>query len=258
MGTWRDPDDPTVYGVLEVDVTRALAYIAALREATGVHATLTHVVGKAAAVAIRERPEVNGIVRRGRHVYLRDSIDVFFQVAFEGGEDLSGAKIANADRKSVVEIANELAAKAEAVREHRDREILKTQNLLRMLPDWLRGRALGLTSWLTYDVGLDLRAVGIPFDAFGSVMVTNVGSFGLPLGLAPLVPFSHTPALLTLGAVQERPWVVGGAVVPRPVLAIGATFDHRVLDGFQAGKLTARFVEILDDPASILGDPHAG
>lgn len=257
LHTWDKPSDPTVYGALELDATNALAYVEALREATGLHVTITHLVGKAVALAIAERPDVNAVIRRGRHIYLRDTIDIFFQVALDGGENLAGAKVMRADEKSVGEIAAELAARAERVRAHRDRDVGRPQALLARLPNAVRGTAMRATEWLTYDLGLDLRRLGIPYDAFGSAMVTNVGTFGLPLGFAPLVPFARTPILLTLGAITDKPIAVDGEARVRPVLPLGATFDHRVLDGFQAGHLAKRFAEILRAPSTHLGPPAA-
>ena len=93
LHTWRGAADPTVYGTIEFDMGNAQRYLAAVREKTGAKVTVTHLIGKAVAIAIAERPEVNAVIRRGRHVYLRDTIDVFFQVAMDGGEDLSGAKV---------------------------------------------------------------------------------------------------------------------------------------------------------------------
>jgi len=253
LHTWRAPRDPTVYGSLDVDATRALDFVHAQSVASGVKVTLTHLVGKAIGLAIAERPEVNAVVRRGRTIYQRDSIDVFFQVAFDGGEDLSGAKVEAADRKSVVEIARELAAHAEHIRAHRDDRLARERALLTSLPPALRGFALHASEYLSYDLGLDLSRFGIPYDAFGSAMVTNVGVFGLPQGFAPLVPFSRAPIVLTVGAVDRRPRVVGDSVQVRPVLPIGATFDHRLLDGYQAGRIAQRFSAVLDDPEHALG-----
>jgi pyruvate/2-oxoglutarate dehydrogenase complex dihydrolipoamide acyltransferase (E2) component len=248
LGTWSAPDDPTVYGLLEVDVTRALAFVARCRAETGVHVTLTHLVGRAVALAIRERPETNAVVRVGKRVYLRDTVDVFFQVAFEGGENLSGAKIRQADEKGVVQIAQELSDRAARIRAHQDRDLGRTHAMLRSMPGVVRRPVTRAAAFLTYDVGLDLRRWGLPFDAFGSAMVTNVGMFDLPVGLAPLVPFSHCPMLLTVGAIQDRPAAVDGRVEVRPMVTIGATFDHRLLDGYQAGRLARRFVQALEDP----------
>ena len=79
-------------------------------------------------------------------------------------------------------------------------------------------------------------------------MITNVAGFGLTVGQAPLFPPSRTPVVLTVGAVREAPMAVDGKVVVRPVLTIGAAFDHRVLDGYQAGRMAKRFREVLSDP----------
>src|SRR5262245_25236731 len=112
---WDAPRDPTVYGMLDLDATHALGYVEKLRAASGIKITLTHLIGKAVALAIGERPDVNAIIRRGR-IYVRDTVDIFFQVAFESGENLAGCKVSHVDRKSVVDVAKELADRAEPPR----------------------------------------------------------------------------------------------------------------------------------------------
>jgi pyruvate/2-oxoglutarate dehydrogenase complex dihydrolipoamide acyltransferase (E2) component len=254
LHAWNAPSDPTAYGMLEIDVENAVLYIQELSRSSGVRVTLTHLVGKAVAEAIAQRPEVNAIVRRRRYIYQRDSIDVFFQVAFEGGEDLSGAKIEAADGKSVLVIARELQMRADRVRNNRDSDFTRSSQRIAALPAFLRGRALRAAEYLSYDLGLDLSVFGIPYDAFGSAMVTNVGTFGLPRGFAPLVPFSRAPIVVTIGAVEARPWVVKDKLRVRDVLSVGVALDHRLLDGYQAGRIAKRFREILEDPAVALGD----
>jgi pyruvate/2-oxoglutarate dehydrogenase complex dihydrolipoamide acyltransferase (E2) component len=249
LHAWHGPGDPSVYGTLEIDVEQARELVSDLREETGARVTITHLVGRALALAIAERPEVNSIVRFGS-LYRRDTIDIFFQVAFDGGEDLNGAKVAAADRKSVVEIARELDDAARAVRERRAAAV-KTATRFKQLPSALTGIALRATSFATYDLGLDLSSLGVPYDAFGSAMITNVGSFGLSTGHAPLVPFSRCPIVVLVGEIRERPAVRDGVVVPRPILPLGITFDHRLLDGYQASKMAARFTELLENPRSL-------
>ena len=251
LHAWDTPRDPSVYGTLEIDIGDARDRIAAQRRATGQRITVTHLVGRALALAIAERPEVNAIVRFGS-LYRRDTIDIFFQVAFEGGEDLNGAKVVSADQKSVEEIARELDDAARAVRERRS-EAVKTASRFKRLPAAVTGIALRATSFATYDLGLDLSRFGVPFDGFGSAMITNVGSFGLSTGNAPLLPFSRCPIVVLVGEARERPVVREGVVVARPILPIGVTFDHRLLDGYQATKMAARFTELLEHPAQLFG-----
>jgi pyruvate dehydrogenase E2 component (dihydrolipoamide acetyltransferase) len=235
---------------MEIDAGPTLALVERLRRESGVKVTITHVVGKAIATAFRDRPDLNGVIRRGR-IHLRDTIDVFFQVAFEGGEDLSGVKVERADEKTIVEIAQELQSRAERIRRREDPVLAKTTALLGRLPAPLVGAAMRAISFATYDVGLDLSRFGIPFDGFGSVMVTNVGSFGVVHGYAPLVPFARSTALLTIGAVTDKPVARDGKVVVRPILTVGGTFDHRFIDGYQAGILSRRFTELLETPGAL-------
>ena len=252
---WRAPSDPTVYGVLEVDMRRSLEYLAALNSIPGgARVTPTHLVVKAIAKAIAETPAANAIVALGR-VYLRDSVDIYCQVATDGGRDLSGIKIRHADRKSPAEIADEHTSGATAVREGRDRGSEATKKALGRLPDFLIRPMLRLTGFLTFDLRLDLSAVGIAFDQFGSAMVSNVGGFGLNNGLAPLVPVSRSPIVLLVGVVSERPLVENGTVIAAPMLNIGATFDHRLIDGYQGSMMARTVIESVRDPEHAFGPP---
>jgi pyruvate/2-oxoglutarate dehydrogenase complex dihydrolipoamide acyltransferase (E2) component len=247
LHAWDSPRDPTVYGVLEIDATRALAYVEAARASSGEKITLTHLIGKAAAVAIADRPEVNAIIRRGR-LYLRDTIDIFFQVAFDDGQNLAGAKVGRANEKDVATIARELSERARRIRERGDDPTQQSAKLLSRLPPLLVRFAVRAGEVLTYDYDLNLSRLGVPYDAFGSCMVTSVASFGLTVGQAPLFPPSRVPIVLTVGAVTPSPVAVDGRVEVRPVVTIGAAFDHRVADGYQAGRMARRFRDILEDP----------
>ena len=271
LSAWGPPRNPTAYGAVDLEATRALAFVRALSERSGAHVTLTHLVGKALADAIAERPEMNGYVSRGELV-LRDTVDVFFQVALFTGKgaeetrgalrgkrsdaDLSGAKVERADGKDVLQIARELEEKAARVRAKADQKAQRGARTLAKLPHGLVGAATKLGGYLSYDLGLDLTRAGIPYDAFGSCMVTNVGTFGIPLGFAPLLELSRVPLVVTLGAVEERPTVVGAEVVPRKRVQIGAAFDHRVFDAYQASALVERVRAVFADPDAVLGVPR--
>lgn len=252
LHAWRAPDDPTIYGTLEIDATEALAYVQALRTEAGPRVTISHLVGHAIAQAIRVRPEVNAIVRFGQ-VYRRQTIDVYYQVAFEAGEDLNGFKIVRADDKDVLTIARELAEGAKAVRARKTEAVAAARRFGKM-PAFLTGLAIKAGTFAHYDLGLDMSRFGVPYDGFGSAMVTNVGGFGLATGHAPLLPFSRCPIILLVGEIRQRPVVRDGQIVARPILPIGVTLDHRLLDGFQASKLAAKFVEIMEHPAAALSE----
>lgn len=268
LGTWGAPTSPVAYGVLDLECERAIDWLARLRQATGEKATLTHLVGKAAASAMATLPEANGFASFGR-LKLRQSVDVFFQVAFfddgehparehdepRRGANLAGAKIEHVDDKTVGQIAGELRERSRTIRQRGEDPTVRATRRMASLPGPLRSLGARAGAFLSFDVGLDLSRAGIPFDPFGSCMVTNVGVFGIELGWAPLIPYSRTPVVLTLGAIRDAPTVIGSEVVVRKRVAIGVAFDHRVMDGYHAGVMGRRFREIFADPASVLGEP---
>jgi len=257
--TWQRANDPTIYGTLDLDATAALAYARKLSEKTGKHVTLTPVVVAALGRTLARHPDCNSYIRLGR-MYQREHVDVFVLVAVppEPGQgtlaDLSGVKIEHADRKGVLLIADELERRVAEVREGRDPALAQVKRVFRRLPPSLTKIGLKAAEFLQYELNLDLSAVGIPRDSFGSAFVTNVGAIGPGVGhpFPPIVPMTRLCVNVAMGAVEDRPVVDRGAVVVRPVLPLTATFDHRVIDGFQGAKLSRTFCEILQRPEDAL------
>lgn len=247
--TWGHPTDPQFYGDLDIDATEMLRFIEEVRERTGVRLTVTHLVGKAVATALARHPQVNAVVGGGR-VRPRQSIDVFFIVSADGGNELSGAKVRSADSKPVVEIARELAERNAGIQSGRDDELSATKVLFNRLPSGVMRRALRFSSFLNNDLGIDLRRFGIPDEPFGSVMVSSIGMWSVSRAYSPLAPYYRVPFIALVGSVEQRPAVVDGAVVPRPMLTCTATFDHRYLDGFQAARIAQAVKEYCVDPAA--------
>jgi pyruvate/2-oxoglutarate dehydrogenase complex dihydrolipoamide acyltransferase (E2) component len=253
---WRPPRDPSVYAIVDIPVQGALAYIDQVRDATGIRVTVTHMVARAVALGIRAFPQLNGIVAR-RRIMLRQSVDIFLQVATEGGRDLSGFKIVHADEKSVVDMAREVAERVELLRTRRDKQVERTKSLLDRIPMPILGPIMRTIAYLIYDLDLDLTRFGIVKDEFGSAMISNIGTFGLTTAMAPLVPFSRTPLVVLVGEVEDRAVVEEGRVVVRPMLTLGVTFDHRFMDGYQGGKMADLMRAYMSDPQQYEGKSTA-
>lgn len=246
--TWSRPSDPQIYGDLEIDATQMLAYMEQARAASGVKVSVTHLVGKALAHALAANPDVNQRFTRGRTIP-RESVDVFYVVSTDDGRELTGVKIEHADAKSVVAIAEELSARTSRIRAGDDPDLGKTKSLLDRLPPRVLRVLMSVVAWLTVDLNLDLRRFGLPRQGFGGAMVTSVGMFGVEKAYAPLAHYYRVPFLVLVGEVTERPVAVDGEVVIQPRLTLGATMDHRMMDGAHAGKLARSVREYCADPA---------
>jgi pyruvate/2-oxoglutarate dehydrogenase complex dihydrolipoamide acyltransferase (E2) component len=258
MGTWRVAKDPSVYGYMEVDVTRSLEMIEDYSRKKGVRVTLTHLVGKAVAHCLNQRPEINGMIR-GSRIYLRDNVTLFFQVNIPGkGPDkvkeatLSGCTVENAENLSSAEIADKIQKKVELIRSHKDPEFSKNMDMFKFIPWFLCGWYLDLASFLIYGLNWDLNFLGLPRDPFGSVMITNVGSLGIDVAYAPLCPYTRVPLLVTVGAVKKKPWVVDDQIQIRQIMSVTVTFDHRMIDGIHAAKLSEEFKKCFENPEDFL------
>jgi len=208
-------------------------------------------MAKASAMALQACPEANAILRWNR-IYLRQRIGVFFQVLMtdegEGKADLSGATLYDLERKSLLEIVDEFETKVRLVRERKDPALEKTRGTFQRIPFFLLNAFLKVLSFLSFSLNLDLRALGIASDPFGSLMITNVGSLGLDTAYAPLVPFSRVPMLFALGEAKEHVLVENGVPVVRMAMSVNATIDHRVIDGFHAARIAKVLREWMEDP----------
>ena len=257
IASWGSPKEGNIYGKLTVDAGPAVAWIEEQRERTGEKITITHLVGKACALALHRAPSRNGRILFGRFVEHR-SVDVAFLVAIDGGSDLAKARIRDVDRKPVAEIAAELGARAERLKQGKDDDFEKSKGLLRALPTWLIRPLVGLIGWLASCLGLSIPALGIERFPFGSCIVTSVGMLGLDEGFAPPTPWAHVPLYVLVGALRKRPAVVDDKIVIQEQLTITATIDHRFIDGYQGAILARAVREVFADPTCLDRDADGG
>jgi 2-oxoglutarate dehydrogenase E2 component (dihydrolipoamide succinyltransferase) len=84
----------------------------------------------------------------------------------------------------------------------------------------------------------------------GTFTITNGGVFG-SLMSTPIVNAPQS-AILGMHKIQDRPMVVDGAVVVRPMMYLAVTYDHRIIDGREAVQFLVAVKEALEDPGRML------
>ena len=84
----------------------------------------------------------------------------------------------------------------------------------------------------------------------GTFTITNGGTFGSLIS----TPIINPPqsAILGMHAINDRPMVVNGEIVIRPMMYIALTYDHRIIDGREAVLFLRTIKEGLEDPARLL------
>lgn len=254
IGTWRTVGDPSVYGYMDIDAEPALAYIEKLKAKTGQRITMSHYAGKVFAEAYRKHPGLNTILRFGK-LYPRNTIDIFFQVATDTtGEDLSGMVVRDADKKSVVEIAQVMDARVKSIRDRTDTSYTQMKGLMKWIPSLLVQPLLDFTGFLMYSLNLWSPLLGVPRDSFGTLMITNIGSLGMHTAFAPIVPYSRVPCLCALGGVTETPVVRDGKIVIGKMIRLNITLDHRLIDGMEGSQMAKTLIQIFTNPERELGN----
>jgi 2-oxoglutarate dehydrogenase E2 component (dihydrolipoamide succinyltransferase) len=84
----------------------------------------------------------------------------------------------------------------------------------------------------------------------GTFSITNGGVFGSMMSTPILNP--PQAAILGMHGIFDRPVVVGGQIVVRPMMYLALTYDHRLIDGREAVLFLKTIKELLEDPARLL------
>ncbi|AQZ61329.1 Dihydrolipoamide acyltransferase component of branched-chain alpha-keto acid dehydrogenase complex [[Actinomadura] parvosata subsp. kistnae] len=86
----------------------------------------------------------------------------------------------------------------------------------------------------------------------GTFTLNNYGVFGVD-GSTPIINHPEA-ALLGVGRIIDRPWVLDGTLAVRKVTQLSFTFDHRVCDGGVAGGFLRYVADCVERPATLLAD----
>ncbi len=233
---YTTPTDSRVYGTLDIDVTEAKRFLDRKRE-EGVKLTMVHLTTAVLARAIAfDVPEMNCFIRRGA-VVGRENLDVMLPVQVGGDTGVTAALVRNAHARRVSDIAEEIRDKAAKGRAGDETKTAKNKYVLNRIPWPLRRPVFRFLKWITIDMGVEIKALGLSAHSFGSFIVSDIGNFGLNTGMTSLMPAAKIPCVIVLGKIEEKPVVRNGEVVIRTILPLTGTFDHRIVDGMQIGKL---------------------
>jgi 2-oxoglutarate dehydrogenase E2 component (dihydrolipoamide succinyltransferase) len=84
----------------------------------------------------------------------------------------------------------------------------------------------------------------------GTFTITNGGVYGSLMS----TPILNTPQVGILGMhkIEERPMVVGGQIVIRPMMYVALSYDHRLIDGGTSVRFLVRVKELIEDPEALL------
>ena len=201
---------PHYYLACTIDMGRALAWLAERNAGRAVTERLIYAVLliKAAALALREVPELNGFWIDNR-AQQSAAIHAGIAISLRGG-GLVAPALHDADQRSLDDLM------------HGFQDLVK------------RARAWSLRSSEMADP---------------TVTITSLGERGVEAVFGIITP--PQLALVGFGTPLERPWVVGGQVVPRPLITATLSGDHRATDGHRGALFLAALDRLLQLPEAL-------
>jgi len=226
---------PMMHGLLEVDVTRARAFIQAYKTKTGESLSFTAFLIACMAKAVEEHKTVQAYRKGSKHLIVFDDVDVYTPIEREvtGQKQLVPYIIRAANRKTLREIHQEI----------------RTAQVKDMAQAW-EGFKVISWPWLLLSpvfhvmVWIGLRSPQVWRRTRGTVGITAVGMFGKGAGWG--IPLPSHSLWITVGGIGEKQMVVEGHITTREYLSLTISFDHDVIDGAPAARFTQRLKELIE------------
>lgn len=100
--------------------------------------------------------------------------------------------------------------------------------------------------------GAKQRKLSLPELSGSTFTLNNVGGFGGSSG-TPIINYPEA-AILAVGRIQEKLVLVDGEVQARPTMPLALSFDHRLIDGAQAGSFLGRLKALIEQPQQVMLD----
>jgi pyruvate/2-oxoglutarate dehydrogenase complex dihydrolipoamide acyltransferase (E2) component len=224
-----------VHGLIEVDVTKAHAFIHAYKARTGESLSFTAFIIACLARALDENKYMHAYRQGRKRLIIFDEVDVGTIIESEAGHYKLPIPyvIRAANHKSIREIHEEIRR----VQQARSREEDSLINLAKLYPH-VPG-FVGKFFWRLLEGHPKLKKRWT-----GTCGVTSLGMFGKGSGWG--LPLTNYVLNITLGGIAQKPGVVDGRIELREYLCITVSIDHDLIDGAPATRFVSRFKDQIE------------
>ncbi|NQU67125.1 MAG: 2-oxo acid dehydrogenase subunit E2 [Candidatus Marinimicrobia bacterium] len=246
-------NESIVFFEQKIPVDNAWDFLASFREKTNQKASIFHLLLWAGGQILNEHPRLNRFVA-GRRIFQRHGIWVCFSAKKK--MDDTGPVIAikrkidpNLDFQSLVKTLTHTIAEEKSDKlSHTDKEL----SLIFKLPAFIISPMARLLMKLDH-FGL-LPDIFIKDDPmFASIMVANLGSFGLDAAYHHLFEYGNIPIFITIGKKHKEVVVDdSGEIRAVSMITLKFSFDERIADGFYCLRALGMFNDILSNPEKFI------
>ncbi len=237
---------PMIHGLLEVDVTKARAFLRDHEAKTGEALSFTAFIMACLAQAVDEHKDVQAFRQGSKRLILFADVDVLTWVEREvaGQQQILPYIVRAANRKTFREIHHEIRA---AQLQDVAKTVVGGAKAVQVLPAWLFRPYFWVSTWIGRRYPQEWKK------NWGTVTLSAVGMFGKGAGwgIPPSIP---SLCWITVGGIGQRREDVDGQIAIRDYLSLTVSFDHNMIDGGPAARFTERLKELIESGYGLIDE----
>jgi pyruvate/2-oxoglutarate dehydrogenase complex dihydrolipoamide acyltransferase (E2) component len=240
---------PMMHGLLEVDVTKARAYVRDVKARTGESPSFTAFIIGCLGRAVDEHRYVHALWKGRHHLILFRDVDVLTWIEREIADQplVLPCIVRAANQKTFREINEEIrAAQAADVAKIDVGGARESQ----LLPAWLFRPYFEFVTRIGKWFPREWKK------RWGTVTLTAVGMEGRGAGWG-IPPSSPSICWITVGGIGSRRETVGGQIAEQEYLSLTVSFDHNMMDAAPGARFTERLKELIESGYGLPVDEEA-
>jgi len=230
---------PMMHGLLEVDVTKARAYLREVKARTGASPSFTAFIIACLGRAVDEHKDVHALRKGNQHLVLFGEVDVLTWMEREiaGQPQVLPCIVRAANHKTFGEIHDQ-------IRVAQAQDLAKIEvggaKASQLLPAWL------FRAYFSLATRIGKRFPKAWKQSWGTVTISAVGMVGNGAGWG-IPPSSPSICWITVGGIGPKREDLDGQSSTRDYLSLTVSFDHNLVDGAPAARFTERFKELIEN-----------
>ncbi len=244
LASWKPTGDSSTYCLEDIIVDDLLAYCE--EKEISIHTFFI----KAISNTIKKHPKINSTIRWGK-IFQRENVSIFFHTIVDSKtDDLSGILIEDGQQRTLSDLNIEFLHKTSLAKQGIN-NYTASKKIIGILPSFLTKITTRVYSFFAYTINWNWSVFKSPSNAYGSIMLTSVGSLGLSKALCPISPYTKVPMVISTGKIEEKPVVIANEIQVKKVITFGFTFDHRIMDGIHFSEFFACLKQYITEPNRI-------
>ncbi|HEV2672832.1 MAG TPA: 2-oxo acid dehydrogenase subunit E2 [Gemmatimonadales bacterium] len=229
---------PMIHGLLEVDVTKARAFLRDHKAQTGESLSFTAFLITCLGRAVDENKAVHAFRQGSKRLILFGDVDVLTYVErnIGGQPQILPCIVRAANHRTFREIHDEIRA---AQVQDLSKAVVGGAKAVQMLPAWLFGPYFWVSTWIGRRYPRQWKK------NWGTITLSSVGMFGKGpgWGIPPTIP---SLCWITVGGIGRKQEDADGRIGIRDYLSLTVSFDHNMIDGAPAARFTDRLKELIE------------